>query len=151
MTLSIYRPSRLADTLTRPLRLADAMNRLFDDAWTRPFGLDEATFALPIDVMAKDDEFVLAASIPGLKPEEISVEVLGTTVTIRGEWQAPQLEKDAQWMLQERAFGKFSRTLNFPVELDGAKAEANVEHGLLTLRLPKAETAKPKSIRIKAR
>jgi HSP20 family protein len=64
---------------------------------------------------------------------------------------APEYDDQAQWVLQERSYGKFSRTLNFTVELDSGKAEAAVENGLLNLRVPKAETAKPKMVKIQAK
>jgi HSP20 family protein len=145
MTLSIY----------RPMRLIDAMNRLFDESvlhpYDRPYVADERAYALPLDVIAKDDEYVITAAVPGLEPDDLSVEVLGETVTIRGEIKSEQNGEQDGYLLQERRYGKFSRTLNFPVELDGAKAEASVENGVLTLRVPKAETARPKTIKVKAR
>jgi HSP20 family protein len=145
MTLSIY----------RPMRLIDAMNRLFDESvlhpYDRPYVADERAYALPLDVIAKDDEYVITAAVPGLKPDDLSVEVLGETVTIRGEIKSEQNGEQDGYLLQERRYGKFSRTLNFPVELDGAKAEASVENGVLTLRVPKAETARPKMIKVKAK
>ena len=145
MTLSIY----------RPMRLIDAMNRLFDESvlhpYDRPYVADERAYALPLDMIAKDDEYVITAAVPGLKPDDLSVEVLGETVTIRGEIKSEQNGEQDGYLLQERRYGKFSRTLNFPVELDGAKAEASVENGVLTLRVPKAETARPKTIKVKAR
>jgi len=145
MTLSIY----------RPMRLIDAMNRLFDESVLhpndRPYVADERAYALPLDVIAKDDEYVITAAVPGLKPDDLSVEVLGETVTIRGEIKSEQNGEQDGYLLQERRYGKFSRTLNFPVELDGAKAEASVENGVLTLRVPKAETARPKMIKVKAK
>jgi len=145
MTLSIY----------RPMRLIDAMNRLFDEPalhpYDRPYVADERAYALPLDVIAKDDEYVITAAVSGLKPDDLSVEVLGETVTIRGEIKSEQNGEQDGYLLQERRYGKFSRTLNFPVALDGAKAEASVENGVLTLRVPKAETARPKMIKVKAR
>ena len=74
-------------------------------------------------------------------------------MSIRGEIKSEQNDEDAThgYLLRERRYGKFSRTLNFPAELDGAKAEASVENGVLTLRVPKAETAKPKMIKVKAK
>jgi len=145
MTLSIY----------RPMRLIDAMNRLFDESvlhpYDRPYVADERAYALLLDVIARDDEYVITAAVPGLKPDDLSVEVLGETVTIRGEIKSEQNGEQDGYLLQERRYGKFSRTLNFPVELDGAKAEASVENGVLTLRVPKAETARPKMIKVKAR
>lgn len=143
MTLSIY----------RPLRLIDAMNRLFDESYIHPYDRPYVTdaYALPLDVVATGDEYVITAAVPGLKADDLSVEVLGETVTIRGEIKSEQNGEQDGYLLQERRYGKFSRTLNFPVELDSAKAEASVENGVLTLRVPKAETAKPKMIKVKAR
>ena len=145
MTLSIY----------RPMRLIDAMNRLFDESvlhpYDRPYVADERAYALPLDVIAKDDEYVITAAVPGLKSDDLSVEVLGEAVTIRGEVKSEQNGEQDGYLLQERRYGKFSRTLNFPVELDGAKAEAVIENGLLTLRVPKAEAARPKMIKVKAK
>jgi HSP20 family protein len=137
------------------MRLIDAMNRLFDESvlhpYDRPYVADERAYALPLDVIAKDDEYVITAAVPGLEADDLSVEVLGETVTIRGEIKSEQNGEQDGYLLQERRYGKFSRTLNFPVELDGAKAEASVENGVLTLRVPKAETARPKTIKVKAR
>lgn len=145
MTLSIY----------RPMRLIDAMNRLFDESalhpYDRPYVAEE--YALPLDAIAKDDEYVITAPVPSLRPDDLSVEVLGKTVTIRGEIKSEQKDEHATrgYLLRERRYGKFARTLNFPLELDGAKAEASVENGVLTLRVPKAETAKPKMITVRAK
>ena len=143
MTLSIY----------RPMRLIDAMNHLFDESYLQPYDRPYVAdaYALPLDVVAKDDEYVITAAVPGLKADDLSVEVLGETVTIRGEIKSEQQEEQDSYLLRERRYGKFSRTVNFPVELDGTKAEASVENGVLTLRVPKAETAKPKMIKVKVR
>lgn len=143
MTLSLYRPSHMAD----------AMQRLFDESFVRPYRrlqVIEDT-PLPLDVLDKDDEYIITATVPGLKPEDVNIEIQNKTVTIRGEVIAPENDEQAQWMLQERSYGKFSRTLTFTVELDSVKAEATVENGLLTLRVPKAETAKPRMVKIQAK
>ncbi len=143
MTLSIY----------RPMRLIDAMNHLFDESFVHPYDRPYVAeeYVLLLDVVAKDDEYVITANAPGLKADDLSVEVLGESVSIRGEIKSEQKEEQEGYLLRERHYGKFSRTLNFPVELDGAKAEAAVENGVLTLRVPKAETAKPKMIKVKAK
>jgi HSP20 family protein len=142
--------AKMTMTLYRPLRLAGAMDRLFDEAFTRSWPAEDYDHTLPLDVLATDDEYVVTASVPGLKPEELQIEVLGTQATVRGALTAPESNGGTQWLLQERRHGQFSRTLDFPVELDGAHAEASVENGVLTLRIPKAEAAKPKQIRVKA-
>lgn len=135
----------------RPLRLAEAVNRLFDESVINPQTLNPTVAALPLDVIAAGDEFIIRAAVPGLKAEDLHLEVLGDTVTLRGEVAADEQPADATWLLRERRFGKFARTLTLPTEVDGAKAEAAIEHGVLTLRLPKAEAARPKSIKIKTK
>jgi HSP20 family protein len=135
-------------TLYRPLRLARMTDRLFDQAFSQPASTDGP--ALPLDVRASGDDYLITAAVPGLHPEDMQIEVLGTQVSISGEWAGPESSGDARWLLQERPYGKFARTLDFPVELDGAKAEASVEHGVLSLRVPKIEAARPKQIKVKA-
>lgn len=137
----------------RPVRLFDLMDRVFDDPLFRNGFVSNSAnaFAIPLDVKATADDFVISAAIPGLKPEDVKVEVLENVVTISGEVASEKSEENDDWLLQERAFGKFSRSLKLPVDVDGAKAEAQVEHGVLTLRLPKAEAAKPKAITVKAK
>jgi HSP20 family protein len=139
--------------LYRPARLTDMMDRLFDETFNRAWNdfPNVEALSVPVDIQAKEDEFILHASVPGLRAEDLNIEVLGNTVTLRGEVFAPAAEEKAGWLLQERVVGKFSRTFTLPAELDNAKAEANLEHGVLTLRLPKAETAKPKAIKIQVK
>jgi HSP20 family protein len=143
MTLSVYRPSHMAD----------AIQRFFDESFVRsyrrPHVIEDAP--LPLDVQDKDDAYIITATVPSLKPEDVNIEIQNNTVTIRGEVVAPEYDDQAQWVLQERSYGKFSRTLTFRVELDSVKAEATVENGLLTLRVPKAETAKPRMVKIQAK
>ena len=134
--------------LYRPIRLTEMMDRLFDESFGRSMGTPTETFGFAMDVQAKDDEFVVHANLPGLRPEDLNIEVLGNSVTVRGEVFAPAVDEKNGWLLQERVFGKFSRTFTLPAELDNAKAEAHFEHGVLTLRLPKAEAAKPKAIKV---
>jgi HSP20 family protein len=129
------------------------MDRLFDETFNRVWNGFPSVEALsvPVDIQAKEDEFILYASVPGLRAEDLNIEVLGNTVTVRGEVFAPAVEEKASWLLQERVVGKFTRTFTLPAELDNAKAEAKLEHGVLTLRLPKAETAKPKAIKVQVK
>jgi HSP20 family protein len=138
-------------TYYRPLRLSQAVNRLFDESIVNPQLLSPEAAALRLDVVASGDEYVISAGVPGLRAEDLSLEVLGDTVTIRGELPATELKDGDESLLHERRYGKFARSVTLPTEVDGAKAEASIENGLLTLRLPKAETAKPKTIKINAK
>ena len=138
-------------TYYRPLRLSQAVNRLFDESIVNPQLLNPEAAALRLDVVASGDEYVITAGVPGLRAEDLSLEVLGDTVTIRGELPATEPKEGDESLLHERRYGKFARSVTLPAEVDGAKAEATIENGLLTLRLPKAETAKPKTIKINAK
>ena len=135
----------------RPLRLADAMNRLFDESVVNPNLLTPESAALRLDIAASGDDYLITAAVPGLQAENLSLEVLGDTITLRGELPAPEAQDGVEYLLRERRYGKFARSVTLPTEVDGAKAEASIEDGILTLRLPKAETAKPRTIKVNAK
>jgi len=87
--------------------------------------------------------------VPGLKPEDVDVTLEGDTLTLRGEFKAPMDNVD--YIFQERPYGKFSRTLTINVPVDHEKVEAAFENGVLTVTLPKAEAARPKTIKVEAK
>ena len=102
---------------------------------------------LPVDVREEDDAFVLNALVPGLKAEDVNIRILDDVVTLEGEFKADENE----YVLRELPHGSFSRTLRLAAPLDAEKAEAKITDGVLTLRLPKAETARPKVIKVAAK
>jgi HSP20 family protein len=101
----------------------------------------------PIDVVAEADGFVLSALLPGVKADDLDIQIVNETVSIRGTLPEHG-DENASYLLQERPTGRFSRVLTLPAELDSANVEANLEDGVLTLRIPKAETARPKAIKV---
>lgn len=115
---------------------------------SRPFADTDVFF--PVDVKASEDEFIITALLPGLKAEDLSIQVVNETVSLKGEFKY-QPEENANYILQEIPGGKFSRILTLPDLLDAAKAEAEMKDGVLTLRIPKAEESKPKTIKIVAK
>src|SRR5438105_10599092 len=119
-------------TYYRPYRLSDAMSRLFDQSVVNPQLLSPDAANLRLDVVASGDEYVISAAVPGLRAEDLSLEVLGDTVTIRGELPATEQKEGAEILLHERRSGKFSRSVTLPTEVDGGKAEAAIENGVLT-------------------
>lgn len=121
------------------------------ETYDRVYDGRQATRQLPLDVRLEDDTFVVTAGVPGLKAEDLKLEILDDTVTLRAEVPVPTTTENTTWLLQERHYGQFARTLTFPVALDGAHAEASVENGVLTLRVPKAEAAKAKVIPVKTK
>jgi HSP20 family protein len=133
------------------LSLRDAMDQLFDQSFIRPYMTDGAGFGLSVDVRAEGDDYVITAAVPGLKPEDLNVEVLGDTVVLKGELKQEREENEKSYLLRERRYGRFSRSITLPTVLNAGKADASIENGVLTLRVPKADEAKPKAISIKVK
>ena len=132
------------------VRLSDAMDRMFEDAWTRPRpARGEREVRLPLDVYTTPSEIVLTANVPGLKPEDVQVTLEGDTLSIYGEFKAPM--ENVEYIFQERSYGKFNRKLTINVPVDANKVEATFDSGVLTVTLPKAEAARPKTIKVEAK
>jgi len=140
------------DPFRETISLRDAMNSLLQESFVRPAGVGAparaASFALPLDVSETENEFIVKASLPGARPEDVQITVHGDTLTIRGESKAEEEKKGAQWHIRERRFGAFQRSLSLPTPVNPDQAQAHYEHGVLTLTLPKSEAAKPRQIKI---
>ncbi len=133
-------------------RLRTAVDRLFDESFARPWRLLgwEAEGVLPLDVYETENDLVVKASMPGVRPEEVDISITGDALTIKGEAKAEHEERKPNYYRQELRYGAFHRTLTLPVQVEADKAEATFENGLLTLTMPKAEAARPKTIKVKA-
>jgi HSP20 family protein len=147
MTISRWEPFK--DLMT----LREAMDRLFEDSFVRPgprwVTAGESRCQLPIDAYVTDEELVITASVPGVDPKDVEITIEGDTLTIRGELKAPL--ENVEYILRERDFGKFARTLQLNIPVQADKAEASFDKGVLTLILPKQEEIKPKTIQVKAK
>ena len=99
---------------------------------------------LNVNVRDEEDTFVLSALVPGLKADDLNIQVLEDVVRIEGEFQA----NEEDYLLRELPNGSFHRALRMPAEIDADKVEAKITDGVLTLRLPKAESARPKKIKV---
>ena len=99
---------------------------------------------LNVNVRDEEDTFVISALVPGLKADDLNIQVLEDVVRIDGEFKA----NDEEYLLRELPNGSFQRTLRMPSEIDADKVEARIADGVLTLRLPKAESARPKKIKV---
>ena len=137
------------------MTLRDAMDRLFDDAFTRPFSLIRSGgsnwSSLPLDMFQTDDEVVVQAVVPGFRPDEVQINVTGDVLTIRGQLKQEEEQKERAWHIREHRMGAFERSVALPVSVVPDKATAEFENGILTITLPKAEEVKPKAITIKAK
>jgi len=136
------------------MTLRQAMDRLFEDSFVRPsrtLGILGQVTAPALDVYQAPGEIVVKATLPGVKPEDVDIDITGDTLTVKGESKAEQEIKREDYLYQERRYGAFSRTVVLPVELKSDKAEATMEDGVLSLAIPKAEEVKPKAIKVKAK
>jgi HSP20 family protein len=145
MTITRWRP--LGDLVS----MREAMDRLFDD-FVRPGTWSEGMGALsvPVDLWEEKDAYRLRADVPGMKPDDIEINVTHDTVTISGEMKTEIEAKEEGWLRQERRTGKFSRSFSLPVEIDANKVDATFENGVLQLTLPKSEAVRPKQIRVRS-
>ena len=130
--------------------LRDAMNSLLQESFVRPpSGPGQAgPSTLALDVAENENEFVIHASLPGVKPEDLQIAVHGDVLTIRGESKFEEEKKGHTWHLRERRHGTYQRSLSLGTPVNADKANAQFEQGVLTLTLPKAEAAQPKQIKV---
>jgi HSP20 family protein len=126
-------------------QLQQRMNRLFEG------GANGAQLWAPVvDVTENENEIVLEAELPGMKKDEIDIQLNGDTLTLRGERQIEQSQKDEQYHRVERQYGAWQRSFQIEIPIDAQKVSADYESGVLTVRLPKAEEIKPRQIEIKS-
>jgi HSP20 family protein len=151
-------------TLTRwdPIReLSDmrrTMDRIMDRFFDEPLSGNLAAFpqrngnawSLPIDVAEDADAYTIKASVPGINPEQIEITLNDNVLMIKGETSSESESKETNWHVRERRYGSFSRSVTLPTSVNADAVEATNENGVLTLRLPKTEAAKPKRIAIKS-
>lgn len=133
--------------------LREAMDRLFEESFLRPGflgGNDSASALMPLDMYETQDDVVVKAAIPGVKPEDIEVTVTGDLLTIKGEFKSENEQRDEKrnYHRQERRFGSFSRQVALPSRVNADACQADFENGVLTLKLPKVEEAKVKKVQI---
>jgi len=132
------------------MTLRDARDQLFDEAFTRPFGMTE--FSMPaVDLYQTNDEIVVKAALPGMKSDEVEISITGEMLTLKGEMHQKEEKTDASYLIREQRYGHFERSLALPTEVQSDKAKAEFENGVLTITLPKAEQVRPKTISVKAK
>lgn len=144
-------PPRLApirDVLTEMPHLMDRLDAMFMERWAPLWGAlrapEEMALRLPpVDVFEEGSDVVAKAELPGLKREEIAVEVGPETLTISGKKAREEKVERRSYYRFERASGTFTRTVRLPAEVELDKAHAEYKDGVLTVRVPKATTARP--------
>jgi HSP20 family protein len=142
------------DPWNEMLSLREAMNNLLEESFVRPRGgaTQAGGVGLAVDVREDADTFTVKASVPGVDPADVDITVLGDTVRIHGERRS-ETEREGgegqRWLVRERSVGTFDRAIALPTAVDPEGANAEFKDGVLTITLPKAETAKPRSIPVR--
>ena len=142
----------------RMMLWADALPEMkfFDDRFDRlierAFGRERLTPWMPaMDVYETEDKLVVTVDLPGLKAEDVEVQVEDSTLTVNGKRGFSSEVKEEHYHRIERRYGAFSRAVTLPPQIDAGKVAARFEDGVLTIEVPKVEKAKPKKIQIKAK
>jgi HSP20 family protein len=133
------------------LSLREAMQQLMEESFVRP-GATRGGGAqqLALDVHEEDNAYIVRASLPGYRPEDIQVNVIGDTLTIRAERKGEAERTQGNYLVRERHSGAVQRSLSLPAQIDSNTVEADYEHGVLTLTLPKSPAAQPRRIQVRA-
>jgi HSP20 family protein len=113
-------------------------------AASRRFALQSRPGALGVNLREQDDAYILSAPVPGLKAEDLTIQVLEDVVSIEGRYEPEQ----ADYLLNELPAGSFRRSLRLPTAIEAEQVEAKIVDGMLTLSLPKAESARPRKIQV---
>jgi len=108
----------------------------------------EREMLLAVDVKSGDEAYDITALVPGLDADDLDIEVLDNTVTIRGEFKTS--DEQAEYLVSELPGGRFSRVVTLPTETDASKVEATIKNGVLSLHIPKTEAARPKAIKVQS-
>jgi HSP20 family protein len=140
----------------QPFREMEEMGRRFEDFFGRPFlpsiwrrlPSEEMVWSPAIDVVEKEDKFVVKVELPGVKEEDVDVSVAGDILTISGEKQAESEVKKKGYYYSESSYGSFSRSITMPSTVDASKIEASYDKGVLEIILPKTAEVKAKKIKV---
>ncbi len=151
------------DPFQEMMSLREAMNRLLEESMlpSRAIGEGKETgqlttrgtrmMAAPaIDIQEQDDGFLVRASLPGIRPEDVRIEVQGNQVTLSGQMREEQENERGNYLVRERRVGQFFRAFTLPTEVNAEGAEATFANGTLTLRLPKSESGRSRQIPVRA-
>ncbi|MCZ7546329.1 MAG: Hsp20/alpha crystallin family protein [Anaerolineae bacterium] len=139
------------------MSLREAMDRLFEESFVRPFGEFPSLFGdrgmmIPaVDVMEDANHITVKAELPGIKPDDIDVSVEAGVLHIRGEYHHEESDEGKHFHRRERRAGRFERALTLPGATNPDSARAEFKDGVLTLTFEKLEEAKPKRIQIRTK
>src|SRR5215470_2201929 len=147
--MALFRFSPSFDPINSLLKLQQELDRTFNNPLGFDFGLSGRGVYPPVNMFSDQHGYTIKMEIPGMASEHLNIEAHGRTLTISGKREAATLQ-GGSFHRRERSSGEFSRSFQLPIDLDLAQAEASYKQGMLTVRIPKKEEAKPRQITIKA-
>jgi len=125
------------------------LNRTFNRMLDVPGERNERMLVPAMDVVESEDHLVISAELPGMSKDAVKITIENGVLTLSGEKKYEQVEEHKDFHSMERRFGSFHRSVTLPRQLDADKAEASFENGVLTIRIPRSEEAKPKQLEIR--
>jgi len=136
------------DPFREMVSMRRSMDRLIDQSFTGQENWNQPDWALALDVVEHENEYVVKASLPGVKAEDVDVTFDKGMLTIRGEVKDESEKEEGHYHMRERRWGVFTRSLSLPSSVNASGIQATFTDGVLTLELPKSEEVKPKKINI---
>ena len=144
MRLVRYNPNRSLFNFGNPINMDD----LFP-AWCNSPAGDRVNGLMPkVDIYEEKEGLVMTAELPGVEKENITIDIKGNVLTLKGERSAEETDNGDTWYRRERTFGSFERAFELPEDVDPEKIRADYKDGVLKLSIPKAEKVKPKRITV---
>lgn len=137
------------------LRRADSLfDRVWRGFWVQPASGTSRSWSIPIDIVEDDERLIVSASLPGLKSDDIKVSVDGNVLTVRAKASSEsesshENENEAGYLVRERRYGSFARSIRLPKSVDREKIESRYEDGVLRVELPKVPEQTPREIEVK--
>ncbi|MFQ5768079.1 MAG: Hsp20/alpha crystallin family protein [Acidobacteriota bacterium] len=133
------------------LRIQKRMNRLFEDSLNQSRDVDDKSmvsgnWSPPVDIYETGEKVVLVADLPGVRQEDLDIQVESNTLTLRGERRMQKDVNQENYHRIERGYGTFQRSFTLPTNIDQDRIRAEHRHGILEISLPKAEGSRPKKI-----
>lgn len=143
------------DPMREAVDLFNEFDRMLDvprmrAAMSNRMGEEAGPWGLALDVSETEDHYTVEASVPGVNTDDLNITLEDNVLTISGENRVESEVNEPTYHLRERRYGKFSRSLRFPTLVNADAVTANVDNGVLTLTIPKAEETKPKRITVQA-
>ncbi|MBI2439177.1 MAG: Hsp20/alpha crystallin family protein [Candidatus Moranbacteria bacterium] len=153
-SIPVYNEEKETNTMNEPSHAFPIRN---EDSWgaTASFGQastmenDGSEGQLTIDVYQTENDIVIKSTIAGVRPEDLDVSINNDMVTVKGERKNEEIVENSNYYYQECYWGSFSRSVLLPVDVIPEKADASLKNGILTIRLPKADTTKTKKIQVR--